>query len=303
MTSSPRAIRSLDEALALALDDFEAGLSQVEVLARYPEYGDHLAPLLATAARLRSADWPVLSMSARVRGRERMHVALAHQKLRRSFVLPPLWRQLGAALLLVALAATAFMAWPGRRSDHTSMPGATSTVEVIPSPSPLTQATFTPTSTGTPRPSITPTPEPAETLEAADSIRSITRTATATLRPTGTPARTSTPSPTPTATHTSTPTPTSTPTGAVAGAAAETPVATQPAEDDDDPTEEPTPSVTAVVTETPPPEPTREPTATRPVPTDLPPLPTSPPRLPTDLPPPPTLLPPPSADPSAAQTP
>lgn len=77
MTSSPRAVRSLDEALALALDDLEAGLSQVEVLARYPGYEDDLAPLLATAARLRGADWPVLSMSARVRGRERVQVALA----------------------------------------------------------------------------------------------------------------------------------------------------------------------------------------------------------------------------------
>jgi len=301
MSSSLRAIRSLDEALALALDDLGAGLSQVEVLARYPGYENELAPLLATAARLRRSDWPVLSMSARVRGRERMHIALSQQRTRRALVVPPLWRQLGASLLLVALTVTAFMAWPGRRSDNTSMPGATLTVEATPSPSPSVEPTFTPAPTVTPLPSSTLTPEPTEPPEAADSILSITRTATPTLTPTGTPTSTFTPSPTSTATHT--PTPTLTPTGIVAGAAADTPVPSQPSDDNDDPTDEPTPSATTVVTETPPPQPTQEPTATRSVPTDLPPLPTGPPRLPTDLPPPPTLFLPASADLAAAQTP
>ena len=279
MTSPRRSLdrgRSLDEALALALEDLEAGLGPLEALARYPEYEADLAPLLDTGFRLRSADWPVLSMSARVRGRERMHAARSQQEPRRSFVLPPLWRQLGAALVLVALAATTFMAWPGRRSDRTNVPG-TATVEVAPTPSAAVQPTFTPAPTATEMmpPAIAPTREPGpEATETAESIRSIMRTATSTVRPTGTP----TPSPTPTATSTPTPTASSTATPAetTAGAAG-VPAPPQPTSDSDDSTAEPHESPTVVVTEpAPSPEPTHDPTVgPPPLPTFLPPLPTT----------------------------
>jgi hypothetical protein len=217
-----------------------AGLSLTDVLARYPEYQAELAPLLDTAYGLRGADWPVLSMSARVRDRERMHAALAQQKPKRSFLIPPLWWQLGAALALVVLAATTFMAWPGRRGDgdRANISDATSTVEAISAPSATVETIFTPTPTATETetPAITPAREPTEQpIQVVEPTRTpqpippITRTATNTVQP----AATHTPSPTASPTPTATNTPTIEP---VAGAAAVVPGPTQPTPEDDDAT-------------------------------------------------------------------
>ena len=131
--AAPRPVRNLDEAFAACLDDLDAGLSPAQALARYPEYAEALAPLLETSDRLRSANWPALSMSSRVRGRERMHAELEKRRRRAGMAWwRSAWRQFGVALALVILAAGAWLAWPGHEVRTITQPTATPTAVTLP---------------------------------------------------------------------------------------------------------------------------------------------------------------------------
>ncbi len=218
MTPPVRPPRDLDEALARALEDLEAGLDLPEILDRYQPYSVELAPLLQTAVRLRGEPWAMLSMSGRVRGRERMHAALhERQAPRRAF--PLVWRQLGAALGLLLLAAVTLLAWPGNGPlQPLRRPAATATgaPAIGPSASP-SDAPATRTPAGTPRPSAThATSQPALDLDDEDlRVERPALAATVTVTPTR-PRATVTPTRTrpviPTATNTITPTATLPPT-------------------------------------------------------------------------------------------
>ncbi len=143
----PRPVRSLDEAFAACLDDLDAGLSSAQALAHYPEYAEALTPLLETSIRLRDANWPALSMGSRVHGRERMHAEL--EKHRRGAGMAwwrSGWRQFGVALALVFLAASAWIAWPGREVRTITQPTAAPTAVTLPedaTPKPTASATAT----------------------------------------------------------------------------------------------------------------------------------------------------------------
>jgi hypothetical protein len=109
---SPSA-QNLEAALAACLDDLQAGMTPAQCLARYPEYADQLEPLLLTAERLQGQPWPILSVGGRVRGRERMHAALASRRPA-GFAWWPVLRPLLAAVVLLALAEVV----AGRPAGH-----------------------------------------------------------------------------------------------------------------------------------------------------------------------------------------
>ena len=116
----PTPAPNIQEALAACLDDLERGVSSEACLARFPQYAAELAPLLLAAARMREQRLPALSLGARVRGRERMHNALAQHQARHGWW--PAWRGGIAALaFLLVLAAGVWLSSPGQRSP--SRPG------------------------------------------------------------------------------------------------------------------------------------------------------------------------------------
>lgn len=146
----PQVVRNLDDAFAACLDDLAAGLSLAETLARYPDYAEALAPLLETSARLSTVAWPRLSGGGRVRGRERMHAELEKGRRRAGAAWwRPAWSQLAVASLLLVLAASVWLAWPGRELRTITRPTATATIEALP-------GAVTPTAT----PSVAPTAQP-----------------------------------------------------------------------------------------------------------------------------------------------
>lgn len=251
MTPPVHPPRDLDEALARTLEDLEAGLDLPAILDRYEAYAPELAPLLETAARLRGEPWPLLSMSGRVRGRERLHAALRERQApRRAF--PALWRQLGAALGLLLLAAVALLAWPGAGPIQTLRPAATSIV-TAPSLTPATSpATLPPTATVRPTAGWE-TGQPPLEIE-MEKIEGAHGTSTATsvgLPPMGGPATA-----TATRTRTSTPTAIPSPTSTI------TPTATLPPTNEPrppEPRDTATPTATEVPTATPVPSPTNTP--------------------------------------------
>lgn len=238
MTAAPRAARSLEEALGLALEDLEAGLAPFQILSRYPQYEAELGPLLETAFRLHTTRWPVLSMAARVSGRERMHAALVQQRGRRRFIVAPVWRQLGAALALVLLAGTTYIASPISPLRSMNRPRLTGTVPVT------ATATWTAAPTATTKPPATvaalvprgPTAtikvvevaEPAETADPETDLKHSTPSKLPTLLSDETPTRpasTRAPSVTATATVTSTATITPMPSATIT----EPPASSEPA--------------------------------------------------------------------------
>lgn len=280
---APRAVRDLDDAFAACLDDLAAGLSLAETLARYPDYAEALTPLLMTAARLRDAEWPKLSMRSRVRGREQMHAALEKRQRRAGVAWwRPAWGQFGVALILVVLAAGVWLARPGRELRTVAQPTATSTVVALPA-----DATLTPTATVSAVPTVQPevietrtqaTPEarsttiaPALTTPAAPPTGALVlATATATARPTGTRTRTPEPTEAPEPTHAAAPRPTGTRTSEPARTPepVETPESTRTATPQPggtripESTRTPEPTETRKPTKTPEPEETPEPTET-----------------------------------------
>ena len=200
-----RSAQNLEAALAACLDDLQAGMTPAQCLARYPEYADQLEPLLLTAERLQGQPWPTLSAGGRVRGRERMHAALASRRPA-GFAWWSVLRPLLAAVVLLALAGGVWLAWPGRQSTTIDLPTSAPVVlQATPSPA-LTlrpTATLTLTVTATPTGTADDTnPAPTETnvpevIEGADGTE--TPFATATLRTRSTPTsgdRVSTPVPT-----------------------------------------------------------------------------------------------------------
>ena len=188
-----RSAQNLEAALAACLDDLQAGMTPAQCLARYPEYADQLEPLLLTAERLQGQPWPTLSAGGRVRGRERMHAALASRRPA-GFAWWSVLRPLLAAVVLLALAGGVWLAWPGRQSTTTDLP-TSAPVVLQPTPSPAltlgATATLTLTVTATPTGTAGDTnPVPAETnvpevIEGADGTE--TPFATATLRTRSTP--------------------------------------------------------------------------------------------------------------------
>jgi hypothetical protein len=221
VTPAPRTARSIEEVLGLALEDLEAGLTPLQVLDRYPQYEAELAPLLETAYRLHTTRWPALSAAARVSGRERMHAALAEQKGPRWFILAPIWRQLGAGLVLTLLAGMAFLASPVSPLRSLNRPRLTGTAPVTTTatwtsaPSATSQplatvavlATRGPTTTVT----ATETAQPTEEVDPELGLKHSPPKAPPTLWASATPTRV-TPTRRPTATATATPVPTDTPT-------------------------------------------------------------------------------------------
>ena len=203
-----RSAQNLEAALAACLDDLQAGMTPAQCLARYPEYADQLEPLLLTAERLQGQPWPTLSAGGRVRGRERMHAALASRRPA-GFAWWSVLRPILAAVVLLALAGGVWLAWPGRQSTTTDLPTSAPVVlQATPSPALTLRATATLTLTVTATPTGTvddANPVPTETnvpevIEGADGTE--TPFATATLRTRNTPTsgdRLSTPVPTQTA--------------------------------------------------------------------------------------------------------
>ncbi len=106
MTPSPRAARSWTRHWARRSKTWRPGLPRSRCSTGIPQYEAELAPLLETAYRLRTTRWPVLSMAARVAGREKMHAALAEQKRRRRFVVPPDLAPVRRRVALLLLAGT-----------------------------------------------------------------------------------------------------------------------------------------------------------------------------------------------------
>ena len=147
-----RSAQNLEAALAACLDDLQAGMTPAQCLARYPEYADQLEPLLLTAERLQGQPWPTLSTGGRVRGRERMHAALASRRPA-GFAWWSVLRPVLVAVVLLALAGGVWLAWPGRQSTTTDLPtSAPVLLQATPSPA-LTlgpTATLTLTVTATP---------------------------------------------------------------------------------------------------------------------------------------------------------
>jgi hypothetical protein len=180
-----RSARTLEEILAICLDDLQAGMTSAECLARYPEYADQLKPLLLTAERLQNQAWPTLSTNGRVRGRERMHAALASRRPA-GFAWGSGLRPLFAAVLLLVLAGGVWLAWPSRLPKNTDRP-TSAPVLLRPTTSPAFTQTPTPTLTLTP--TLTPTgtaaaanPVSTETDDPAESDGPKAPFATATLR-------------------------------------------------------------------------------------------------------------------------
>ena len=193
MTPLPRAARSLDEALGQALEDLEAGLTPPQILDRYPEFEADLASLIETAYRLCTTRWPVLSMAARVQGRERMQAALTAQKARHRFAFPPIWRPLGAGLALVVLAGMTYLASPFsplRPPVLAPLPSATPLIAATASWTPEPSATWWPSPTNaavvtalaSPTRLIRSIPEPTETIQRFKDATD-TPEATATVTP------------------------------------------------------------------------------------------------------------------------
>ncbi len=150
-----RSVQTLEEILAACLDDMQAGMTSAECLARYPEYADRLQPMLLAAERLQNQVWPALSTSGRVRGRERMHAALASRRPA-GFAWWPVLRPFSVAVMLLVLAAGVWLAWPGRQQANTNQPTPTSAIQLATSTSTVTlAATSTPTVTSTPTPTGT----------------------------------------------------------------------------------------------------------------------------------------------------
>ena len=181
-----RPATSLEDALAACLDDLARGASPAQCLARFPEHAAELAPLLRVAARTQAQPLPALSLGGRVRGRERMHAALAQRTAGPGWLRAWVGGLAGLAVLLV-LAAGVWLSWPGRndrvggqptcsrrplsprraprrhppsqrRARHPSQPhrrveAATVTATATPTPSPTVSAT--PTSSPTASPSDT----------------------------------------------------------------------------------------------------------------------------------------------------
>ena len=203
-----RSAQNLEAALAACLDDLQAGMTPAQCLARYPEYADQLEPLLLTAARLQGQPWPTLSAGGRVRGRERMHAALASRRPA-GFAWWSVLRPLLAAVVLLVFAGGVWLAWPGRQSKTTDLP-TSAPVVLQPTPSPAltlgATATLTLTVTATPTGTAGDTnPVPAETdgpevIEGAEGTKQPFATATLRTRSTATSGvRLSTPVPTQTA--------------------------------------------------------------------------------------------------------
>jgi hypothetical protein len=183
-----RSAQNLEAALAACLDDLQAGMTPAQCLARHPEYADQLEPLLLTAERLQGQAWPALSTSGRVRGRKRMHAALASRRPA-GFPWWSVLKPLLAAVVLLALAGGVWLAWPGRQSKTTDLPTSAPVVlQATPSPvltlGPTATLTLTVTATPTGTAGGTnPVPTEAdgpEVIERADGTE--TPFATATLR-------------------------------------------------------------------------------------------------------------------------
>ena len=234
-----RPATSFEDALAICLDDLSRGASPAECLARFPEHAAELAPLLQVAARTQAQPLPALSLRGRVRGRERMHAALAQPVAGPGWVRAWAGGVAGLAFLLV-LAAGIWLSWPGRNDRVGGQP----TVQPM---TPFTTPSATPTPTLTAPGSPTPTASPTLLVEPA--------TVTPTSTPTPSPTVSATPTPGPTASPAGTPTRRVIPTDA--------PPATEAA-----PTASPTlrPAATATQrpAETPQARPTTEPTETDP---------------------------------------
>jgi hypothetical protein len=185
-------LTSLEDALAACLDDLDQGASPAQCLARFPEHAAELAPLLRIAARAQAQPLPVLSPTARVRGRERMHAALA-QRAAGSGWLRAWVSGLAGAVVLLALAAGAWLSWPGRDrhlgGESTAQPAPPTLAATAP-PSAIPTATLTTQGRSTAILSPSPTSESAPV------------TATATATPTPGPTRSATPTPSPAASST-----------------------------------------------------------------------------------------------------
>jgi hypothetical protein len=276
-----RSAQNLEAALAAGLDDLQAGMTPAQCLARYPEYADQLEPLLLTAERLQGQPWPILSVGGRVRGRERMHAALASRRPA-GFAWWTVLRPLSVAIMLLALAGGVWLAWPSRQKKTTDLP---TSAPVILQATPSPTLTLRPTATLTLTVTATPTgtagntnPVPTETnipevIEGGDGTE--TPSATATLRTRNTPTsgdRVSTPVPTlpgsPAATidpSRSQETPQNAETPEAAAEATETrtpPGGTPTLSKTREPERTPEPSRTAVATEAPHATATREPSPT-----------------------------------------
>jgi hypothetical protein len=277
-----RSAQNLETALAACLDDLQAGMTPAQCLARYPEYADQLEPLLLTAERLQRQPWPTLSPGGRVRGRERMHAALASRRPA-GFVWWSALRPVLAAVVLLALAGGVWLAWPGRQSTTTDLP-TSAPVVLQPTPSPAltlgATATLTLTVTATPTRAAgdtNPVPAATDGPEMFEGPPEGTKLpfATATLRTRSTATsgvRLSTPVPTQTASPAATASPDrpqQTPRNdEIPGATAEAtetrtpPGATPTLSKTREPEKTPRPSRTAVATEAPHATATREPSLT-----------------------------------------
>ncbi len=170
--------------MASCLDDLEAGATPAQCLARFPEYAAQLEPLLATAARLGVQSWPGLSPAARVRGRERMHAAVGRAEARR-LIWRPLWRQLAVAVLLVILAAGAWLAWPGRQGTLGGRPTASPLSTGV---APVSSPTPTATATSAVSATLTATASPAAPAGPKGETVPPTASPVSTMRATATPA-------------------------------------------------------------------------------------------------------------------
>jgi len=191
----PTTKRNFEDILAACLADMDAGLTPAQCLARYAEFADQLAPLLQTAARLHVQAWPTLSTGGRVRGRERMHAALAARQVRRGQ-----WRsllgQIAAAVLILALVGGIWLTWPTRQRQGEAGPtrtaSPTASIAIVPTKS------MTPTPFGTAEDAsvanpATPTATPTVTSTWAASplataLTTATRAASATSGITATPS-------------------------------------------------------------------------------------------------------------------
>jgi len=211
---------------------------------------------------LQGQPWPTLSTGGRVRGRERMHAALASRRPA-GFAWWSVLRPVLAAVVLLALAGGVWLAWPGRQSTTTDLP---TSAPVVLQPTPSPALTLGPTATLTLTVTATPTgtaddtnPVPTEAtvlevIEGADGTETPLATATLRTRSTATSgARRSTPgstlpgSPAATVEVTETRTP---------------PDATPTFAKTREPERTPEPSRTAVATESPHATATREPSPT-----------------------------------------
>ena len=176
---------SLEDALALCLDDLAQGASLEQCLARFPEHAAELAPLLRVATRAQAQTLPALSLGGRVRGRERMQAALT-RPIVGSGRPRALFGGLAAAVIFLSLAAGVWLSWPGRdnhgENGHAAQP-------TLPSPAATTTPSAIPTITPAAESSSTPTLSPSPTSAGMPA----TATATATASPTFSPTPTSLP--------------------------------------------------------------------------------------------------------------